>query len=476
MSDRAVIEAELQGTGKVVTDAKKIGSALKDSKKEGEGAKASAAGAKGEVRGLGQEVDSFRKTLDPRALLGGVIGGGLVAGLSMLVGYLSQASQKAREFGEQSSATARRAGIDVGQLRQSYLQNELATLQSAQAQDALVQEVQKLTYGGKGASESLEGLGKVATASGRSLQEYAPLVASLQDGIGIVGNVSAEVERLIEQARRLNVIGGPDAFLDTIAVLRPALAEVAQGADQGARKLMALAAVTSQRMRPDQARSAVGGAEAFIKSRVLDVERVLGRQVLGADGRIQDPVRIMKELRARAVRNNGGSAARTRAGLMHEWGVDGGNMLYHTDFAKVEEEALRQDRAATEQAFQSFLKTPEGQRAAREAREGQRDLKAGGAYQDIKDAAGQAKEQAIEALQGNYQSATTMADQPRQLGPAGDPLAPDLQQLGQGIKLEFPKDMTAKEIGREVAAALRAQPPQVRLPLPAPDPNAPKGN
>lgn len=478
MSDRAVIEAELQGAGKVAADAKKMKGALADAKKEGEGAKQAGAGAAGEVRGLGQQVDALRSGLNPQAILGGFLGGAVVQGLSSLVGYLGQAGDKAKEFGEQTSATARRAGVDVDKLRGSYLANELATLQSRDAQDALVQEVEKLNYGGRGAAASLEGLGKIATSSGRSVREYAPLVASLQDGLGIVGDVSGEVERLIAEAQRLNVIGGPQAFLDTVAAIRPALQQINSDVDESGRKFLAFTAQLSSRLRPEQARSVASGAEGAIRGRLLDVERVLGRQVLGEDGKIKDPVRVLEELRARAFKMNGGNKAYARAGLIKAFGPDLGQQIYSTDFAKVRDDAARSDRAATQESFDAFLATDEGKRAAREAKSSQREIAAGTGVLSLEDAAGEAKEQAIDSLRESYQQATTMTPPARAFGPAGDPLTPDLQQLGQGggLKLEFPAGL-AKEIGKETAAALRAQPPTVKLPLQmTTDPNAPKGN
>lgn len=502
MSDRAVIEAELQGAGKVAADAKKVKSALADAKKEGEGAKRGAAGASGEVMGLGQRVDALRSSLNPQAILGGVLGGALVQGLSSLAGYLGTASDKAKDFGESTSASARRAGLNVNQYRGTLEANERATLQTAEAQDTLVQEVHKLNYGSRGAMASLEGLGKIATASGRNVQEYAPLVASLQDGLGVVGDVTGEVERLIAEAQRLNVIGGPQAFLDTIAALRPALGDINNAVDESGRKFIAFAAQLQTRLRPEQARTVAAGAESMIKGRLLDVERVLGRQVMGADGKISDPVRILKELRDRAFKMNGGNKAYARAGLIKAFGTDLGQQIYSTDFDAVEKDARIKDRASAGPAYDKYIAKPEGQRALRDTKERQRDRSRGGTALTFMDELGEMKEAAIDALRpirgmtdsealsavknvganalgsvmgGGSAALGWLQDRVGKFGfSASEDENPAGTQGGRaGAKPDY--DAFGAAVGKAVAAELSKKPITAKLPLQV-DPNAPKGN
>ena len=99
---------------------------------------------------------------------------------------------------------ARRAGVDLGALRSTISKNEVATLQTADAQGDLVKQLSKMTYNGKGAMKSLRSLGFAATATSRSLSEMAPIAASLQD-MGIKGDVGDELNRVAEIAKTLRL-------------------------------------------------------------------------------------------------------------------------------------------------------------------------------------------------------------------------------------------------------------------------------
>ena len=227
--DRAVISAELEGAAAVVSGAKKISGALTQAEKD---AKATAKAAEktgdaaGGIRGLGAEVDALRSKISPQSLLGGVIGGFVASGISQVMSMVSSAADKAQSYGETTSRTARRAGLDLGSLRATIKGNEVATLQGADAQQDFIAALQRTTYNGKGAQQSLRSVGYAATASGRDLSELVPVVASIQDGLNIKGDVGDELQRLGDLAQRLKTIGGPRALEDGIAALRPVLQQV----------------------------------------------------------------------------------------------------------------------------------------------------------------------------------------------------------------------------------------------------------
>ena len=472
--DRAVIAAELDGVGGVVSGAKKISGALKAA--EGD-AKATAKAAEkagdsaGAVRGLGAEADALRGKLSPQALLGGVFGGFVASGISQVMGLISQATDKAQQFGENTSRTARRAGVDLGALRATVKGNETATLQGADAQGDFVNALAKTTYNGKGAMASLRSVGYAATASGRDLAELVPVVASIQDGLNVKGDVGDELQRLGDLAARLKTIGGPQALEDGIAALRPALQQV-NIASAGARaNLEAFFGVLSQNRKPGAAQGVVSGAIGMIKGRSTDVERTLGRNVIADNGEVMDPLRVMEDLQAHLRRRYKGNAAAQRRAAIAEFGPDLGTAVYATDFKKVREEGLMSFGGSVVQldaktgeiadaqrvAPSSAQEEAEAYKLSREGRRQSREMRAEQFGREVGDTALAVKD----AIPSPLGEPTTTA--PVLRGPGGQPLT---------LRIEDQAAL-AKSIGRETADALRAVPPKVQLPA---DPNTFRGN
>ena len=460
--DRAVISAELDGAGKVVSEARKVGDALAQAKKKGEGVKSETKDASSAAQGLGAQVDALKSSFSPTKLLGGAIGGLVLGTIGAAVSYLKEGAAQARDFGDKTANAARRAGTELGTYRDTIGATERETLQSADAQSDLVNEVQRMSYGGATAAASLRGVAAAATATGRDVREFGGVIASLQDGLGIVGNVSGEIDRLMESARRLGTVGGPDALLDTIAALRPAFSQVSTEAAGAAAKLEAFAAVASKKLRPEQARSVVANAISTVQARAYDIQRATGVDPLDEQGNVKDPLATLRTLRDRALRQN-----RTRGeavmGLSKVLDARTARFVLSKDFDTIDAEAQNADKAQTEAGLQSFLKTPEGTRRAREVRAEQRQRSAGTSALKVQDELGEVKEAGIGALAQSF--APPSAEAPPPARPA-DPLAYDPSRLGGGggtMKIEFPAQM-ADQIGAAVAKAQRDNPPILRLP------------
>lgn len=470
--DRAVISAELEGTAAVVSGAKKISNALTQAEKDAKATEKAAAktgDAAGGIRGLGAEVDALRSKISPQSLLGGVIGGFVASGISQVMGMVSAAADKAQSYGETTSRTARRAGLDLGSLRATLKGNEVATLQGADAQNDFINALQRTTYNGKGAQQSLRSVGYAATASGRDLSELVPVVASIQSGLQVKGDVGDELQRLGDLAQRLKTIGGPQALQDGIAALRPALEQV-NVATAGARaNVEAFFAVLSQSRKPGAAQAVVTGAVGLIKGRAIDVERTLGRQVIGDNGEVEKPLEVLEDLQKHLrARYKGNKAAQRRAAIA-EFGSELGTAIYSTDFSKVKEEGLRSfggsviqlDRngeiqdaqrvapSTAQEETEAYRLSREGRRQAREVRAGQVERAVGDTALAVKDAT------------------------PSVLG---EPAAPPTLRSGTGQALTLrieDQEALAKSIGQHTADALRAQPPRINM---TPDPNQFKGN
>ena len=466
--DRAVIRAELEGAGKVAAEAKKIGSSLKDAAKSGGAAKDNARAAGKEAASVGGQIDSLKSALSPTRLLGGVVGGLVLSTVGAAVNYMREGSAKARDWGDKTANAARRAGTDLAAFRSTVSGTERDTIQATDAQIELVNEVQRLSYGGAGAAASLRGIGAVATASGRDVREFSGVLASLQDGLGIVGDASGEVSRLIETSRRLGTIGGADALLDSVAALRSVFSQVNTEAPGAASKLEALLAVASKRLKPEQARGVVANVIGTIQARAYDIQRATGIDPLDERGNVRDPIATMRMLRDRALKQNGGDKRLATMGLTKTFDARAARFLMDDPFGEIEAESKKTDKSQAEEGLKAFLRTPEGARQAREVRSEQRQRAAGEYALKAEDAYGEGKEAAIGALSDSFSSGggqqSTAAPQPM-----GDALTPDLSRLGSGerggqIKIEFPPNM-ARDIGQAVAEAQKLNPPILRMPV-----------
>ena len=472
-NNRAVIQAELKGTDAVVADAKKIGSAVKDVGAQGGGVASSLKDVGGAAQSLGAKADSVRASLTPTALLGGFLGGALATGLAKVGAYLGEASDKAKSFQERTAVVARRTGADVGTLRDSFQKNSVAVLQSTDAQADFVESLQRTTYQGQGAAQSLYGIGAAATVSGRTLQEMVPIVAALQTGLNVQGDTSDELERITSLAQRLKTVGGPQALQDSIAALAPAMANVAFKTDEARAKFEAFLGVLSQGRKPGQAQAVAAGAIGMIKGRANEIAYTLKRQVLDENGNVNEDeaVKTLSDLRKVGERKYKGDKRAMRRAMIAEFGPDLGSAIMNTDYDKVNEQAQRSygNRVGmldpktgkiessvlagpntTDLQLAEYKRTAEGARAERDARGEARARDVGASILRARDSVGEATD--------------TLTSQA-----LGSPTVGQVRAANPVVN----EDSLATKIGRETAAALRAAPLVAKMPM---DPNAPKGN
>ena len=483
--ERAVISASLDGARQVVAEAHKIAGAMKAAEKDAQ-ATAKAADRVGDsasgVRGLGTEVDALRSKVSPQALLGGVIGGFVASGLSQVMSMVSAAADKAQSFGDTTSRTARRAGLDLGALRSTVTKNEIATLQGADAQLDYVNALQKTTYNGKGAQASLRSVGMAALASGRDLQEMVPVTAALQD-IGIKSDVGDQLARLGDLAQRLKTIGGPTALQDTLAALRPALQQVGVEGARAQGELLGFVAVLGQGRKAGQAAQVASGAIGFMKSNAVQIEYSLhqagllkkGQHVLNAQGNVADPLETVKALQALADRKYGkGDSQGKYNAVIGQYGPDLGAAMLERNLVPKAKEAVAPTyggsvitltpggeyddvkRVAPTQAeleAEAFKRTREGRRESRDAVVNQVQRSFGETALGFRDAAGEVVSQGVES--------------PQLRAPGGG-----------GVVTLNPADRSAlaKDIGEATVKAFRDAPQGLIQLQPGRDPNAARGN
>lgn len=294
--------------------------------------------------------------------LSSVISGGLQAAGVFQSINLAGAVEQAKQLDAVTARLGQSAGIAGTTLKASFEAAESKTLTSAVNLAEVAKSLGRVTYDGKFAAESLQALGDDALAMGREIGDELPLAAALH-GLGVQSkDVGGELGRLTDIAQRLNLVGGPAAFKDNLAALGPVLAGVSADTDQARAKLEALVGVMSKGLKPEKAREVSSGVLQAIKSRALEFERITGRQVIGADGQVQDPTEILRALKANVDKRFGkGDSAAKRRALLAEG--DLGLALMRTDFSEVDRVAASaRDTGATARAAEAFRQSTEGKR------------------------------------------------------------------------------------------------------------------
>lgn len=467
--ERAVIEAELAGAAKVEADAKKINRALGDTKKAA--GEELAAGINKSTAGLqvfGAKADALKGLLSPQALLGGVVGGAVLASIKSVTDYLGVAAGKAREFEDKTSGAARRSGADLAGLRQAVNRNTTDTLQGVDAQLEYVDAVQQTSYGGKGAAAALKTVGDVATMLGRKDADFAAVTAAMMKMQGVGVDVGAQLKGMVGLASEFKTVGGPAALLDGIAQLRGALAQLTPEAAEKIKVLQAT--LQGQGMTPEAAAGRAGGLAGLVKARWMDIERNLGHKVLSPSGEAADPVQTTKELRALVDRKYGtkDTVAR-RFATLSEFGPELGSLILGTDFKAIEQASTPEAVAARQKAAEAeiarkkaaHLASPEGQRELQRQRDEQIQREVGGGVANVGDWYERTKTNVLGGILAMTVGTTGSLNQP-----AKDAAATTTPTVHLSPE-------STEAIGKSAASALKANPPKIEIPV---NPNAPGGN
>ena len=235
----------------------------------------------------------------------------------------------------------------------------------------------------------------------------------------------------------------------------------------------------SQNRKPGAAQAVVSSAVGLIRGRAIDVERTLGRQVIGDNGEVENPMTVIEDLQKHLRNRYKGNKAAQRRAAIAEFGPELGTAIYSTDFGKVREEGLRSFGGSVVQLNPTTGEIQDAQRIAptdaergaeayKATREGRRETRAAEAQARAEDVG-----RVPLALRDSYDegvSATAAAFHRNSRG-AIEAMAPADTQQPAGVVDLSPKSAAA--IGEATAAALRARPPEVKMPL---DPNQFKGN
>lgn len=351
--EKAQIEVSLDGSDAVVSDAKQIEAQLN---KWG----ASAANA-------GKKVGASLLNMAGTALQAGAA----LQGLSIL-----SAIEQAKQLDLVTAKLGQSAKMSGDSLKDAFNKAEQKTLTSAGAMADFSKALGRSTYDGRFAVDAVSALSEEALAMGRELGDELPLGVALFD-LGVKAkDVVPELGRIRDMAEKVGTVGGPTALKDTLAAMGPVLQTVSADTDEARARLEALVAVLGKGLKPQQAQAVASGAIGMIKSKAVQIEKWLGRRVVNDQGEVEDPTRVMADLKRIAQKNVPNKTTR-RLGLMDQFGVDLGLAIERTDFAEVDRVAKgAKDRGKTAQEAEAFRKTPEGKRQAMQL-QNQQNLRSG---------------------------------------------------------------------------------------------------
>lgn len=450
MSDRAVIEADLTGVGRVESGAKKITRSLKDAKAAGADVRGASDEAVGKIDQLVSKLAGARAALTPTTLVGGAVGAGVTAGLSALASALSKATSAASAFAAATGRTSRLTETSQLRLQQEENRVQQATGIAPEESGAFVEGVQ--AHGGdpKKAIEAMLQIAKLAKAEGRSMGDYVENFVTLTRGMGLSAEAAAtKLGALSEQAKRLKVIGGPQALIDSLAQLAPTLEDVSKKSPKATQDVEAFFRVlVAKGMAPQKALAAVQAGVGFVKSNAegqYSVKSLLGHETLDqGTGQALQPIEDLLAVERR-LRKRYRSETQRESSRRATYGTgDLAVVMKSLTDAELRTEGATQDRDTSAERFRSYASSPGG---AQSIAEGEQEVERRRLGKPIDRAwrkvtrAGTALETAgLRLLQGrdNFNTGAALADDvsaaardaaPPAAGPALTPA--DLDRLGK---------------------------------------------
>lgn len=343
VNENASVTASLKGGDQVAREAGKIKKGFQEIGKE-----AKSAAEKG-VKALGSSISS-------------TISDSLRAASILQTINLASGIESAKRFTDETSKLARQSGESFGSVSTKLGVLESRTLTSADAVGQFARSLGRSTYDAKSATLAITGLGDFAQATGRDLQEGLDIGSTLRSSLGVVGDVSSELERLRSIGENVGTKGGYTALVDTLAAIKPQLDQVAVGSDKARAELEALVAVSTKGLKPQQAQQVAGGLISTIKARALDIERLSGNRVLDENGNVANPLQALKDLQRIGSRKFGKDKEAQRRAFISEFGPDLGTAILRTDTGEVERTAQLGGQRKIAAEAEAYRNSPEGKR------------------------------------------------------------------------------------------------------------------
>lgn len=280
---------------------------------------------------------------------------------------LAGAIEQAKQLDQQTAKLGQAAGRSGAELKRQFEGLEGRLLAPAPLLAQVTRQIGRLTYDTNYGARAIEGLGTVALATGRDIEEMTGLAGTLKD-FG-VDDVSRELGNVRDIAERMNTIGGPVALYDTLVAITPQLRQVAAESEGARKKIVALVADAGKGRSPAEQAAVAGGLLQALQSRAMDLERVTGKRQIDDQGNLLDPTAMAREIQRRALRANDGNKAAARRALIGRYGLEVGSYLATADFDKVEQTAAAaKDTGKTGAEAAGFRNTDAARRMAAELR------------------------------------------------------------------------------------------------------------
>jgi hypothetical protein len=249
--------------------------------------------------------------------ISGALGSMVVEGLkaSGVFGSFSMgdAVQQARQLDASTARLGQTAGIAGDKLKASFEGMEAKILTSAPAMSGVSTALVRATHDAGFATKEIGGLGAIALSVGQTLEEQLAFGKTLHDGLGVTSDVVSEFDRMRTMAE---AVGTPiTAFKDTLTGIAPLLAGIGTGSDAARAKVAALALVLGKGLKPEQQTQVASEVLSYIQGNVRKLEKRLGHRITNRQGIVDDPAKVLKELKERGDKMAAGRSEDDRWGL-----------------------------------------------------------------------------------------------------------------------------------------------------------------
>jgi hypothetical protein len=279
------------------------------------------------------------------------------------VNFSSQREQ-VKEFEGSTARMATSADRDLEQFRSGLERTGKEIGKKPGEVAAWTSEVGKLTHSYVGAGEALKGISGLAALTGRGVDEYKGLAATLGTVGHVAGDTTHAIGVLTAQADAMGVRGGIDAFAGQVEALQDVIGRFAVKSEADLLKVTGAAAMLGRGLGGAAAQRVQQQALGAVANDPLRWERFLGHSITDEHGQVADPAQVLKEITEKTKKRYGKQARRV---LELNFGAETGAALFGADFNAATAAGALPPSSRAADAQKKFLATDAGQRGVAEA-------------------------------------------------------------------------------------------------------------
>lgn len=240
---------------------------------------------------------------------------------------LDSAIRSAEQFNQGIARTAVAWGQHAGKLKENLTGVSKTILVGEPQILAEANALADLTGSYEDAVGEMQGLGKEAIATGRSLGEMRQLGEVLHNVMGVAGDTEEALGKMRAQAEDMGTIGGAVAFARQIESLSGVLDHFSVKSTESRDRLTGLIAVLGKGLAPNVAGRVQAQVLGSLDSSALDISRTLGRDILDEQGRVKDPAQVLIDLQ-RSMQRRGLSTRRQKLAWRRYLGNQAGSRVF----------------------------------------------------------------------------------------------------------------------------------------------------